>query len=454
LESNLSGDAFVAWCWKAGGSNVSNTDGSITSTVRANDTYGFSIVSYEGNGSASQTVGHGLGSAPSSWFVIIKNRTSGSTDWPTFHSSISSGRLKLNTTDDDFGNYPITFNTDTITLPSVSDLAWSSSSNNYIAYCWAEKSGYSKFGDYDGNGSLTAGPTITCGFKPALVIIKRTDGTKGWLIFDNTRDTANPNTKHLLADTNGTEVDSSNKTIDFNSNGFQIKSNQNELNNSSGNYLYAAFADTREAAFWLDQSGNDNDWQPNNLDHNDTVADSPTDNFATLNPLSSSSSVTLSDGNLKGNRSTADWESAISTIGISSGKFYAEITWNSGTYLIVGASPESELATIDNQYYGYSSGSFGYGWDGKRRNNASTATYGDAFATGDVIGIAVDMDNGYVYFSKNGVYQNSGDPNSGSSGTGGLNIGTSETVFVGISLYSSTATINFGQQPFKYDPPE
>jgi len=430
-----------------------NTDGSIDSRVKADDTTGFSVVSYTGNSTSGATVGHGLSSAPD--WIVIKSRTE-ARNWVVWHTSLANTKfLYLNTTDSEVTktNY---FNS-TSPSASVVTLGNGADTNNsgqdYIAYCWTATTGRSAFGSYTGNGSAT-GPTVTTGFKPAFLMIKRTDSTHNWYIFDSTRTTTNPQGYNLMANSSAAEDGPNNIPLDFLSNGFQPKGSGASQNASGGTYIYAAFADTREAAFWLDQSGNDNDWQPVNLDHNDTVADSPTDNFATLNPLSSSSSVTLSEGNLKGNRSTADWESAISTIGISSGKFYAEVTWNSGTYLIVGASPESELASIDNQYYGYSSGSFGYGWDGKRRNNASTATYGDAFAIGDVIGIAVDMDNGYVYFSKNGVYQNSGDPNSGSSGTGGLNIGTSETVFVGMSLYSSTATINFGQQPFVYGPPE
>ena len=177
-----------------------NTDGSIDSRVKANDTYGFSIVSYIGNGNASQTVGHGLGSAPTGYMVIIKNRTDTGPSWQVWHSGNGGVRLKLDTTDDDFGNLALTFGTDTLTLPSGNSDSWDTLNKDYIAYCWAEKSGYSKFGSYTGTGS--AGKVVDgLGFTPAFVMVKRTDSgsTGAWVIWDATRSATDPRDNNLYA---------------------------------------------------------------------------------------------------------------------------------------------------------------------------------------------------------------------------------------------------------------
>jgi hypothetical protein len=420
-----------------------NTDGDIDSRVKANDTYGFSIVSYTGNGNASQTVGHGLGSAPSSWFVILKNRTNNSTDWPTFHSSIPSGRLKLNTDDNDFGNYPITFNTDTITLPSVNDLAWSSSNADYIAYCWAEKSGYSKFGSYTGNGSSvtvyttddgTAGGAN--GFKPAWILIKRFNqsaANTNWEIHDNTRNTGEELLGVLYPNTAGAEgFNNPGSSITTTDNSFTVNGSGGSINGNNDSYLYAAFADTREAAFWLDQSGNDNDWQTVNLDHNDTVADSPTDNFATINPLGTSSFTTLSDGNLRAyGNSASNNGNASFTISPNTGQWYFEYTALGSDYpYFVNSSDISK--SINN-------GGGAAGWNG------SKGLLNLGASSGDTIGVAVNYDTNTAKFYVNGVYVSGQDLSLDNPADGGGLM---------ISNYNgSAAVMNFGQQPFKYDPP-
>jgi hypothetical protein len=681
--TNTSGEKYVAWAWDAGdGDPVSNTDGSITSTVKASTTNGFSIVSYTGDDSASSTVGHGLGSAPSSWFVILKNRTTGSTDWPTFHSSISSGRLKLNTNDDDFGNYPITFNTDTITLPSVNDLAWSSSSNNYIAYCWhdvtgkqkfdsytgtgasldiplgfragwvmikrtdpgstdnwyifdssrdpfgmtnslyadaassegessgrtvtvdsdsmtlgtnsainalnatyiyaafagsysdyitdyntngdvdtrvkandttgfsivsykckdttvkgdtighglssapdfmifkgrnnatgrnwgvyhkdigntggvllnstgstitsdewwnntsptnsvvtlgnysyvqengydyiaycwAEKTGYSKFSSYSGSGSAPSA-LIETGFKPAFVLIKESDGIDGWGIYDGTRNTSNPRSFLLQAQDSSAESSATANFVDFESNGFKVctgGSNGNFLNESGKTYIYAAFADTREAAFWLDQSGNDNDWQPVNLDHNDTVADSPTNNFCTMSPIAvrdNGTKATLSDGNLNVDLGApiTSVAHAYGTMAIpSSGQFFFEATFSD-----VSGGPRIGISvqrTTGNQ------SRYVYRSNGAKIVNTSESSYGDSFAAGDTIGVAVDVDGSTIEFFKNGTSQGPFSIDLSLS-TGGSSNDYFPFVTNGSGASKSVVDFNFGQQPFKYDPP-
>jgi hypothetical protein len=183
--TNDDGNTFVAWCWKAGGVGVANTDGSINSTVSANQTAGFSIVSYTGTGSVG-TVGHGLGKRPK--VVIVKDRN-GATNWPIFFDGISDNtndliQLNLSNATATAGNFFNGGDTTTTTFPlGTGDSQTNASGNDHIAYCWAEIEGYSKFGSYTGNASAD-GTFIYCGFKPALVITKRTDGTSSWLIHD------------------------------------------------------------------------------------------------------------------------------------------------------------------------------------------------------------------------------------------------------------------------------
>ena len=184
-EVNTSSDNYVAWNWKAGGSASSNSNGSITSSVSANTTAGFSIVSYTGTGS-NATVGHGLGSAPK--VVIIKDR-SVERDWIVGHTAIGFNKyVLLNST-----SASVTASNrfqDTAPSSSVVTIGThgyvNNSGSNYIAYCFAEKKGYSKFGKYTGNGNAN-GTFVYTGFKPSFLMVKRTDSTSDWLICDNKR---------------------------------------------------------------------------------------------------------------------------------------------------------------------------------------------------------------------------------------------------------------------------
>jgi hypothetical protein len=242
-RTNASANNYVAWCWKAGGTAVSNTSGTITSQVSANTTSGFSIIGYTGTGVMSQTIGHGLGVAPS--VVIFKNRTTGSTDWNTYAPSTSGfTRLKLNTSAADYVSYPITVSSTTITLPAINDVAFSSTSNNYIVYAWAEIAGFSKFGTYTGNGS-TDGTFIYCGFKPRWIMVKEATGTNAatgsWQIFDTARDLGNPSDNRLKANVSDAEAGSA-PSWDVVSNGFKLRSTNSNWNESAGVYFYMAFA--------------------------------------------------------------------------------------------------------------------------------------------------------------------------------------------------------------------
>ena len=244
-----SGNGYIAWCWKASGSTASNTNGSITSTVSANTTSGFSIVSYTGTGSDGATVGHGLGATPAC--IIIKNRTdSSSAFWCVYHqdsfvSQSDPGVLYLNSTvarsadTNVFGLSTVTINSNVFSLGNYNGS--NGSSDNMIAYCFAEKKGFSKFGSYTGNGS-SDGPFIYTGFKPAWVMVREINNVNSWRILDNKRDTVNVMTKVLYANLSLTEGSSGHNT-DFLSNGFKIRDSDTSMNRSGGDFVYMVFAE-------------------------------------------------------------------------------------------------------------------------------------------------------------------------------------------------------------------
>jgi hypothetical protein len=176
---------YVAWNWLAGGTAVSNTDGSITSQVSANTDAGFSVVSYTGNGTDGASIGHGLGTTPS--MVICKRRDTAQ-NWVVAHSGITlasqSLALNLTTQATSFGDGWIDAwdsTTFTANQGSASIVNVNANTGTYIAYCFAEVEGYSKIGSYTGNGS-TDGPFVHCGFRPAWIMVKRTDGSGNWLV--------------------------------------------------------------------------------------------------------------------------------------------------------------------------------------------------------------------------------------------------------------------------------
>ena len=242
LEYNASGQTYASWNWKANGSGSANTDGSISSTVSVNTTSGFSIVSYTGTGS-NATVGHGLGSAPK--VVIVKNR-SVSQNWQVYHGAISGmsgGYITLNATDGFLTNNTTIWNgnPDSLIFGVGTGYANTSSVTN-IAYCFAEKQGYSKFGSYTGNGNAD-GTFVYTGFKPAMIIMKRSDASgNNWRIFDNKRSTSgfNVTDKALRPNTSDAEITSN---IDFLSNGVKIRNTDGETNTSGATYIYMAFAE-------------------------------------------------------------------------------------------------------------------------------------------------------------------------------------------------------------------
>jgi len=239
---NESGSNYVGWSWKAGGTASSNSDGSITSSVSANTTAGFSIVSYTGTGS-NATVGHGLGVAPS--MIIIKAR-SATESWTVYHKDLTSAayNLTLNDTSAEANN-PSHFNS-TAPTSSVFSIGTSGrvnvSSQTQIAYCFAGKQGYSKFGSLTGNGNAD-GAFVYTGFKPAWIMYKRTNSgaDDSWVIADNKRDIDNVVQKYIFADQSNAE--GTTNFVDFLSNGFKYRLADNTTNGSGNSYIYMAFAE-------------------------------------------------------------------------------------------------------------------------------------------------------------------------------------------------------------------
>jgi len=229
---------YASWNWKANGAGSSNTDGSITSTVSANTTAGFSIVSWTGNSTSGATVGHGLGVVPK---MIIVKTTARTGNWVTYHHTLGATKyLELNNTGA-VGTSTAAWN-DTSPTSSVFSLgSWSNTNDNgygMIAYCFAEKTGYSKFGSYVGNNNAD-GTFVYTGFKPAWIMIKQTSDTNQWFIFDNKRNTFNPETLYIQANTS--DGDNAFTSLDFTSNGFKFLTSNAAFNN--GSYIYMAFAE-------------------------------------------------------------------------------------------------------------------------------------------------------------------------------------------------------------------
>jgi len=233
---NQAGYTYVAWQWKAGGTAVSNTAGSITSTVSANTTSGFSVVTWTGNATDNASVGHGLGVAPK--MVIIKNRST-SAGWPVYTNVIdgSMDALYLNLTDSKADTGRNQFTSSVFYVSSGTDT--NGSGNSLVAYCFAPVAGYSAFGSYTGNGSAD-GPFVYTGFRPAFVLTKRTDSTSDWQLMDSSRNTYNVANTALFPNT--ADADTSGYSKDFLSNGFKIRDSGASLNASGGTYIYMAFA--------------------------------------------------------------------------------------------------------------------------------------------------------------------------------------------------------------------
>jgi len=237
------GYLYVGWQWKAnGGTTSSNTSGTITTTVQANTDAGFSIVTWAGN-ATSATMGHGLGATPQ---VIISKALGTTNDWNVYHKDMHASAPY---------NYVLSLHN--TNAPSAATGSWGTSSSdinsnnfykkywinyntNMIAYCFAEKQGYSKFGKYTGNGS-TNGTFVYTGFKPALVITKNISTTDSWVVMDSSRSPFNVANDLLLFDSSAAE-NTSFDCFDFLSNGFKNRRATSQ-NASGNNFIYMAFAE-------------------------------------------------------------------------------------------------------------------------------------------------------------------------------------------------------------------
>jgi hypothetical protein len=243
VSFNANGTTYVGWQWRASNATaVTNTAGSINSTVSANTTAGFSIVTYTGNGTAGSTVGHGLGVAPKMY--IVKNRNSGGTYWGVYHTSIPASQAVYLNVNSAASTNTALWNS-TAPTSSVFSVGTSSDSNEsgwtYVAYCFAQVAGYSAFGSYTGNGSAD-GPFVYTGFRPRFILFKATSNVADWGIYDTSRSTYNVVNSQL--DPNGSSAEyTAARDTDILSNGFKIRNSNGGMNTNGNTYIYMAFAE-------------------------------------------------------------------------------------------------------------------------------------------------------------------------------------------------------------------
>ena len=235
---NQNGATYVNWQWKAnGGTTASNSNGTITSTVQANTTAGFSIISYTGNGTNGATIGHGLSQTPQIFFPKCLSTT---TNWEMYY--FPTGGTKQ------YGYLNLTnaFGTWSYTAPTSTTIGLSGSGDSngngrtMIGYAFHSVQGYSKIGTYTGNGNAN-GTFVYTGFKPAFVIFKSTTGSKDWYMLDRLR-TASGNPINKILHPNKSDAESTSAVFDFLSNGFKFRNGDNAWNGDGDSYLYMAFA--------------------------------------------------------------------------------------------------------------------------------------------------------------------------------------------------------------------
>jgi len=403
---------------------ASNFDGSIQSTVKANQEYGFSIVSTSPSNNAV-SIGHGLNATPS--VIISKSRTV-TYDWNVMHASLGGDEImRLNTTaaKQTVSNYYNSIGTSTFSVISGNN---ANNSGDMVYYCWSEISGFSKFGSYSGG---TNPRTITTGFKTAFVLIKSSSHSSHWQIIDATRG----GTQKLASDLSAAENDSSTlggtstNTVEFLDDGFKLTTTNTGTNQSGYTYIYMAFAGTP------DGSGVD------------SLIDTPTNydassgnnggNYCTLNPLhapaivGSGTSPTITNGNLD---VTGNNQETAGTFGASSGKWYYEVTQHDAGNFTNGVGWYREGTSEESIYRD----------DGAFRFNGSESSYGASWqSAGDVIGIALDIDNNTIAFYKNGASQ----------GNAKTNLPAGTYIPLIYNRQVSDLSANFGQRPFVYTPP-
>jgi hypothetical protein len=254
-RTNETGNNYAAWAWDGGSSTLTNTDGSVTSYVRVNQTAGFSVVQYNtGNNLNTYTVGHGLGAVPR--FIMIKGGyTTDTYNWDIYHAEYSpTQRLKINSSDaleTQGGPWDDQRPSSTVIYQDNQNNYWYGTNRNNIAYCFTDVPGYSRFGKWTNNNS-TNGTYVHLGFRPKMILLKNTDNVEQWYILDSKRHTINvapPDGKNLQPSTTNSEGqnNASTATIDFLSNGFKIRTTNpasGEISFGTRNYIFAAFAES------------------------------------------------------------------------------------------------------------------------------------------------------------------------------------------------------------------
>jgi hypothetical protein len=240
-----SGNTVVGWQWKAGGTAVSNTDGTITSSVSANQTSGFSVVTYTGNGANGATVGHGLsvlGVTPAMIITKVRGTTG---NWWVWQAAMGDNVVQLNTT---IAQVPSTgngvYNTAGInsTVFALGAGSINGNGSTFVSYCWTPIAGYSAFGSYTGNGS-TDGTFVYLGFRPRFIMIKRSSGVGDWLIQDTSRSPYNLSDSVLYPNYTDAEGTGGGYGIDILSNGFKFRNSATYANSSGSTYVYACWAE-------------------------------------------------------------------------------------------------------------------------------------------------------------------------------------------------------------------
>ena len=426
-----------------------NTTGTIDSRVKANPSKGFSIVSFTApSGTGNFSAGHGLSTTPS--MVIVKTRDSGSAPWYTWHSSFSNltdDYIRLNATNakqTQSSGWGAGMTSSVIGLRAGYTTV---ATEDHIAYCFSEVANYSKFDSYTGNGSTT-GPVVTTGFRPAFVMTKRIDSSGNWYINDGIRSPNNP-TVPLYADLANAEGGNG---IDLLSNGFQIKNADSSQNASGGTYIYMAFAETADAVFNFDASGNKNNFTANNINSNaesettyDLMKDTPSlvdenaANFAVLNPLDNATS-SLTNGNLTVSGTNGVWKGVRATIAVpKTGSWKWEVTPTDMTYGFITIAPAS--ASITSAGYGNTGVYAWYLDSGEIRYSGSNVATGATASVGDIAEFRIA--DGVVKCYLNNVLKH----------TYSQNLTTiSDDYFPSGWYQDATHNFNFGQQPFTYNP--
>ena len=234
----------VAWCWNAGGAAVTNNDGTIESQVAANTEAGFSVISYTGNNTTDQSVGHGLSRAPE--FVIAKTRDQSNSIWVIYSqytqaTTPADQYLILNTAEAAVTDSEMWKSQPTNTVVNLGRYSNNNDAGRMIMYAWHSVPGYSSFGSYTGNGNAD-GPFIYTGHSVAWIMIKAANRTGDWVIYDTTRSPNNPNDVVLFSDTTSAEATAGGYSIDVLSNGFKCRATEVTINGSGNTYIYAAFA--------------------------------------------------------------------------------------------------------------------------------------------------------------------------------------------------------------------